>query len=320
MLDSSGNLYGTTYVGGLTCDSGLSHCGIVFKLAPNGVESVVHLFKGAPTDGEHSRAGLLRDSLGNSYGTTWSGGSANGGTVFKIDSVGNESTLHNFKSFSGDGATPYAALIRDGAGNLYGTTSAGGGSTACQGGCGTVFKLTNSSGTWKEVILHRFKGTDGASPYGKLIRDQSGNLYGTTAFGGGSTSCSTGCGTVFKLTPAGTLIVLHNFAVKSNGWSPQAGLVSDSLGNLYGTTAVGGGSSACPAGCGTVFKLDTTQKKTLFHRFTGGADGANPYAELLLNEATHTLYGTAYLGGNQACSTQLGGGPGCGTVFKITYP
>jgi uncharacterized repeat protein (TIGR03803 family) len=127
---------------------------------------------------------------------------------------------------------------------------------------------------------------------------------------------------VFKLTPTSKLIVLHNFPVRKNGRNPVGGVVRDSAGNLYGTTRNGGGISTCPDphGCGTVYKLAPSGQKTVFHRFTGGSDGAGPFAELLLKESTHILYGTAYLGGDQNCSTQYGGGPGCGVVFKIKYP
>jgi uncharacterized repeat protein (TIGR03803 family) len=320
--DSSGDLYGVTAQGGLQCFD-FYHCGTFFKVDTNGIETVLHMFAGAPNDGSFP-SGVVRDSNGNFYVTTGVGGAHDHGAVIKIDAAGNETILDSFKG-GWDGYSPLG-MVRDSAGNLYGLTVGGGGSSACSlpgfwtNGCGTIWKLTNSNGTWTKISLHRFKLTDGATPQGTLGRDSNGNLYGATRFGG-SGPCSGGCGTVFKLTPAGKLIVLNNFLNKAKGYYPYSGVVRDSASNLYGTSAYGGNTSCLGgAGCGTVFKLDPAGNKTILHKFTGGSDGFNPEAQLLLNESTHTLYGSTYLGGDQNCSTQRGGGPGCGVVFKIKYP
>jgi len=181
--DRQGNLYGTTNLGGMF---GL---GTVFKLNRKGNETVLHSFAGSPTDGEYPIAGLVLDGEGNLYGTTPYGGPAFEGTIFKVDSTGNETVLYSFIGYPNDGEFPYAALVRDTQGNLYGTTQSGGANNF-----GTVFELSSTS---KETVLHNFVYfTDGANPYGSLIRDLAGNLYGTTSTAG--PAC---CGTVFKLTP-----------------------------------------------------------------------------------------------------------------------
>jgi uncharacterized repeat protein (TIGR03803 family) len=182
--DAAGNLYGTTFSGGA------SGQGVVFKLDTDGEETILHSFAGSPTDGAKPRAGLVRDTAGNLYGTTFSGGASGNGVVFKLDMAGKETILHSFAGPPTDGARPVAGLVRDAAGNLYGTTFSGGTS-----GSGVVFKL-NTAG--KETILHSFPAspTDGAGPWGGLVRDAAGNLYGTTQGGGAS-----GQGVVFKLTP-----------------------------------------------------------------------------------------------------------------------
>ena len=194
---------------------------------------------------------------------------------------------HTFRG--ADGGMPTAALIEDLAGNLYGTTSSGGGA-----GLGVVFKL-NTTNT--ETVLHTFTGPDGAIPHGNLVLDGSGNLYGTTSSGGVS-----GLGTVFKIDTSGTETVLHSFAGSPDGARPYAGLVMDGLGNLYGTTENGGAS-----GFGTVFKVDITGAETVLHSFAGGSsDGTDPTARVVL-DAHGNLYGT----------TLSGGSSGKGTVFKL---
>ena len=194
-------------------------------------------------------------------------------------------------------------MIGDGAGNLYGATAAGGDLNL-----GTVFKLDK---TGKETVLHTFTGgADGAQPAAGVIRDKAGNLYGTTAFGG---TCPhfDGCGTVFKLDKTGKETVLYTFMDGGDGGFPEAGLVRDAAGNLYGTTSFGG-IFTCSYGCGTVFKVDTAGKETALYTFTSGADGAQPYAGVILGAAGH-LYGTTEYGGDisGACSA------GCGVVFMI---
>ena len=276
--------------------------------------TVLYSFTGSPTDGANPEAGVIRDTAGNLYGTTYYGGASSNckqgcGTVFKVTASGTETVLHNFTGYqTGDGASPYGGLILDKAGNLYGTTYYGGASSNCGDvGCGAVFKLT-PSGT--ETVLYSFAGyfTDGAFPAAGLVRDKTGNLYGTTNSGGSSVECANGCGVVFMLTPAGTETLLEVFGVTSAGQYPDASLIRDTAGNLYGTTA-GGGSSNCPSGCGTVFKLPRGGGITeVLYSLAGGSFGFMPAAPLL-RDAIGNVYGT----------TEQGGASGSfGTVFKLT--
>ena len=179
VFDKQGNLYGTTGFGGEYGCFGGAGCGTVFKLAPDGTETVLYSFTGG-ADGAWPRAGLVLDEQGNLYGTTFVGGSGCGaegcGTVFQMTPTGTEAILHSFDD--SDGANPTGGLVFDAKGNLYGTTSSGGAY-----GWGTVFKLTPSGGNWKETVLHSFKSSDGAAPYGRLLL-KGGILYGTTAGGG----------------------------------------------------------------------------------------------------------------------------------------
>ena len=208
--------------------------------------------------------------------------------------------LHRFHGGANDGSAPFAGLILDAAGNLYGTTHDGGASND-----GTVFKLTpNADGSWAESVLYSFiGGNDGANPWAGLIFDTAGDLYGTTNAGGASNF-----GTVFKLTPnadgSWTESVLHSFNGRDGYW-PEAGLIFDAAGNLYGTTWHGGASDS-----GTVFKLtpnaDGSWTQSVLHSFNG-RDGANPEAGLIF-DAAGNLYGT----------TLDGGGHNMGTVFKLT--
>jgi uncharacterized repeat protein (TIGR03803 family) len=238
LRDAAGNLFGTTVAGG---DSGN---GTVFHLDKSGKETVLYSFAGG-TDGSAPNGSLARDAAGNFYGTT-STGAGSGcydrqgcGSVFMLDRTGKEIVLHKFTGGK-DGSLPYADVIRDAAGNLYGTTSEGGAFDK-----GTVFKLDK---TGKETMLYYFTGgKDGAFPYGRLLRDGSGNLYGTSGGGG-----AFGKGTVFKLDATGKKeIVLHSFAGGSDGEQPVAGLIRDAAGNFYGTTLFGGDV----AQDGVVFKI-----------------------------------------------------------------
>ncbi|HEY3778600.1 MAG TPA: choice-of-anchor tandem repeat GloVer-containing protein [Rhizomicrobium sp.] len=210
--------------------------------------------------------------------------------------------LYTFKGGS-DGSGPVASLIRDAAGNLYGTTEYGGTS-----GFGTVFRFA-PDGT--ETVLYSFAGgEDGAYPAAALIMDGSGNFYGTTV-GGGNGGCEgEGCGTVFKLAPDGTETVLHAFAGGSDGSGPAAGLIMDISGDLYGTTAAGGGTGCYSYGCGTVFKLAPDGAETVLYAFQGGSDGGNPSAGLIADKSGN-LYGTTQYGGT-------GGIVSAGTVFEVT--
>ncbi len=291
---------------------------------PAQTESVLYSFAGPPADGGSPAGSLVRDANGNFYGTTQNGGAANAGTVFKLHPKGDgtytESLLYSFGATSDDGQLP-GGLVLDGSGNLYGTTQAGGGSSACQFGCGTVFELAEASGVYTEKILHNFTGDpDGQSP-GSLSMDASGNLYGTTEFGGtakSSSFCKAGCGTVFELTNNSgsyTYSVLFSFSIAGfYGITPAGNVVVDSSGNVFGTTPAGGGSSACTLGCGTVFELVNSSgsyaPKALYS-FTGVPDGEIPGSNLIL-DAQGNLYGTASGGISTACSSF-----GCGAVFKL---
>jgi uncharacterized repeat protein (TIGR03803 family) len=198
IADASGNFYSTTSSGGA------SNGGTVFEVTPSGSETILHSFSGLPSDGAYPQAGLIADASGNLYGTTSHGGENGNGTVFKLmnqDGTWTETVLYSFGSSSADGQVPYAGLIADASGNLYGTTFNGGDSTnRCHGAaCGTVFKVT-PSGT--ETVLYSFTGSDGENPFGGLIAGTFGGLYGTTYQGG-----AYGDGTVFKLTGAGYVVV-----------------------------------------------------------------------------------------------------------------
>jgi uncharacterized repeat protein (TIGR03803 family) len=216
--------------------------------------------------------------------------------------------LYRFQG-GNDGGGPAADLIRDAAGNLYGTTVGGG-----TQGNGVVFQLA-PDGT--ETTLHSFAGgSDGSLPKAGLISDRQGVLYGTTESGGGD-GCvqALGCGTVFKLTPDGNEIVLYRFQGGADGAYPDASLIADKAGNLYGTTSGGGGGAHCQVGCGTVFRLAADGTETILHAFTGKSDGAYPLASLILDKEGN-LYGTTEAGGDKNCGF-FGHSYECGTVFKL---
>jgi uncharacterized repeat protein (TIGR03803 family) len=247
------------------------------------------------TDGAEPEAGLVQATDGNLYGTTYHGGIGNfgfGGTVYNITPGGTLTTLYNFCNLTQceDGANPYAGVVQASNGNLYGATS--------QGGTiyGVVFEVTPGGGF---SALDSFNNTDGANPQASLVLGTDGNLYGTTPFGEATTACPQGCGTVFKLTPGGTLTTLHTF-VETDGSRPLARMIQGTDGNFYGTT-FGGGTSHN----GTVFKITPGGTLTTLHSFTG-SDGATPYAGLV-QASNGNFYGTT-----------LAGGIGKGTLFQIT--
>lgn len=292
ILDSGGNLYGTTI-------------STVFELDSMGRETVLHELKG-PRGGQLPRAGLVRDSGGNLYGTTSKGGKYGWGLVFKVDASGQETELYSFTG-GADGGNPMAGVILDSAGNIYGTTYNGGpGGGACYGGyCGVVFKLDASG---HESVLHSFTGgMDGASPVAGVALDSAGNLYGITSQGGGG-ACFDGCGVIFKLAATGQETVLYSFTGGADGGSPAGGLIRDPAGILYGTTNAGGKFNG-----GVVFKLDNSGNQTVLYSFTYGADGATPNTTLL-RDAEGNLYGTTYFGGQMGgvCPTE-----GCGVVYRL---
>jgi uncharacterized repeat protein (TIGR03803 family) len=301
-LDSSGNVFGTTYSGGTY------KAGIVFELTPGAGgtwnETVIHEF-GSSTDGHNPRATLMFDSAGNLYGTTNSGGHYHYGTVFQLTPASGggwtETVVHEFNNTDGDG--PHAGLIQDAAGNLYGTTYSGGAY-----GFGVAFELIpTGGGAWTEKILHSFgHGKDGAYCESGVIFDRAGNLYGTTTNGGLYNQ-----GTVFELTPTGGRWIdkiLHSFNANTttDGYQPYAGVIFDAAGNLYGTSAAGG-----TYGYGTVYELMPqagglwTEK--ILHNFSGSSTGGAVPEGGLISDAMGNLYGTA-----------VGGGPtGFGMVFEL---
>jgi len=250
VLDAANNLYGTTSIGGdLNCRYGMG-CGVLFKIDTTGAETVLHAFSGKP-DGWYPSGDLLPDGKGDFYGTTWFGGDDDYGTIFKLNSSGHVTILYSFAGIAG-GEYPNGPLVVDTQGNVYGTTN-GGGDTGCEL-CGLVFKLDPAG---NETVLHTFTGSpgqDGAYPYSGLIRDSSGNLFGTT-YGGGTSGCGLGCGTVYKVDGSGNESVLHAFSGGADGWLPIDRLIMDGSGNIYGT-AESGGDPSCPySGCGTVYKI-----------------------------------------------------------------
>lgn len=336
----------------------------ILTVAALAQEKILYSFTG-DQQGEYADTGLVLDSAGNIYGTTIEGGAHGSGTVFRVTPAGKHTVLYSFHGGS-DGSEPYKGVTLDAAGNLYGTTVAGG-SNACDGGCGVVYKLTNSGGTWTQSVIHAFTGgADGSGAGSPLIFDKRGNVYGM-APAGGSGCFGSGCGTVFRLQPnatgqwtfkvlhtftggadgfggsAGRLLLGHAghlFGVATNGgansqgvafeliptptgeWkfetiyafggspdagSPFGGLIADKFGHLYGTTYFGGTS-----GLGAVYKLQrngTLWNETVLYSFQGGIDGDSPLSTLVF-DAVGDLYGTTSLDGDSNCA--------CGTIFKLS--
>ena len=322
-IDRAGNFYGTNYEGGNTgSNCGSRGCGAVFKLAHAGSGWMLvplYDFSGG-TDGIFPTARVIIGPDGNLYGTTQAGGGGpcenrdfvpGCGTVFQLRPPATpckaalcfwtETVLYRFSGFS-DGLYPNAEVVFDQRGNLYGTASGGGGSPACSGGCGVVYKLTPSSGGWTETILYSFRGgTDGAFPEARLVFDQAGNLYGTTLRGGSAYR-----GNVFQLTPSAAGWAeksLHSFSGGVDGESPYAGVIFDQAGNLYGATS---GTSYSGA---TVYELTPAGGNwtyTLLYSWYG--DGYGPAGDLVMKAGT--LYGTtAGYGAYQR-----------GNVFKLAGP
>lgn len=260
------------------------------------------------TNGATPRFGsVVQATNGDLYGTTEAGGSNNYGTIFEITPAGVLTTLHSFNLT--DGANPTAALVQATNGDLYGTASLGGTGTACgRTGCGTIFKITVAGAL---TTLYNFDMTDGTAP-GGLIQAANGDFYGTTTEGGAGTSTDCpggGCGTIFKITPAGALTTVHNF--NSIDGAVPGDLVQATNGDLYGTTMNGGAGTACENACGTIFKITPAGALTTLHSFDGH-DGSLTNAGLV--QATNgDLYGTTYAGGNLCAHDQT-----CGTIFKIT--
>ena len=285
---SNGNLYGTTEYGGPTngCEGGFNPCGTVFKVTLSGTLTTLHTF--VYSDGAFPVSPVVQGTDGNFYGTNQGEGDSGGaGAIFKMTPGGTVTVLSSTNSPAG--------LVQGRDGNFYGTTP------SSPYTAGTVFKITRS-GTL--TTLHTFNGTDGKNPQAGLVLATDGNFYGTTYSGGTSNNCSGGCGTVFKMTPGGSLTSLHSFS-GTDGYDVQAGLVEGSDGNFYGTTVPGGAHND-----GVVFKITPSGTLTVLYSFcsqTGCTDGAYPRAALI--QATDgNFYGTTFQGGAY----------GQGTVFSIT--
>ena len=324
IFDAAGNLYGTTIDGGDHTQCLDAGCGTVFELSPKAAggwtEKVLHTF-GCCKDGFRPYAGVIFDAAGNLYGSTVYGGAYGVGAVFELSprtgGTWTEKVLHSFNNNNKDGFYPSAGVILDAAGNIYGATAAGGDSgKSCGGyGCGTVFELSpEAGGSWTEKNLHSFNsdGKDGYHSAASLMFDADGNLYGAALYGGAYNA-----GTVFELTPkAGASWkeeVLHNFGSAGDGAEPQASLIFDAAGNLYGAASYGGAYMA-----GTVFELTRktggSWKEKVLHSFNdNGRDGTVPSVGLIF-DAAGNLYGTTGMAGDfgQGCDY------GCGTVFEIT--
>jgi uncharacterized repeat protein (TIGR03803 family) len=258
------------------------------------------------TDGAPPRAGLTLASNGNLYGSTVAGGANNRGSIFKITTAGALTTIYSFCALTAcdDGASPYGNLIQGSDGNFYGTTQGGGSKTF-----GVIFRVTPAGAdTTLYTFCSRASCADGSNPASGLVQASNGTFYGTTESGGAHTTCSGGCGTVFKLVGS-TLTTIYSFCAKTNcadGNTPFGGLVLASNGTLYGTNTAGGSVNAT----GTVFKLTPTGVLTTLHTFctqTGCPDGQVPDAGLVL-ATDGNLYGV----------TSSGGTVGSGTIFKVT--
>jgi len=255
-------------------------------------------------DGEYTDTELVRDSAGNLYGSSVQGGTFGGGTVFVVTPAGVHTVLYNFTG-GADGGEPYKGVTLDGQGNLYGTAVTGGGGS-CEGGCGVVYKLSNSGGTWTQSVIHAFTGADGSGPGAPVSIDKHGNVFGTTPTGGAN-----GMGTLYRMAPDGsgtyTFRVIHTFTGGADGGGGSAGpLLIDAAGNLYGACTVGGVN-----GFGTVFKVSAVQGQwqlTTLYAFKDQPDGALPYGSVILDKLGN-LYGTTYYAGANDV----------GTVYKLTH-
>ena len=315
IFDARGNLYGAA------CCGSIGGGGTVFELMPKTAgrwtEKVLHSFNTGPDSGYDLYSGVISDSSGNLYGAASRGGTLGYGAIYELTRTDAGTwpakALHSFGGGT-DGRYPFSAMIFDAAGNLYGTTYQGG-TGACLDnsgilvGCGAVFELTpEAGGGWSGKLLHSFNndGTEGINPYGGLTFDARGNLYGTTYFGGPDN-----LGTVFELMPQPSGLwtgkTLYSFNDNGmDGANPTANLIFDGIGNLYGTTDLGG-----PYGYGTVFELSPLAgggwTELQLHSFGNGTDGSQPLGGMVF-DAAGNLYG----------ATDTGGAYGYGTVYEIT--
>jgi uncharacterized repeat protein (TIGR03803 family) len=281
-FDGAGNLYGTTDFGGANAD------GVVFKLAPDGTETLLHTFSGSDGDGPDG-AVIVRPN-GDIYGSTGAGGVSGNGLLFSLSAKGKFKVLHDFTT--ADGSFIRGNLYRDKTGNLYGTALFSGAN-----GSGTVFKY-GADGTF--TVLHTFAadGSDGQYPEHGVVADKAGNLYGVTAFGGAN-----GEGTVYKLDTSGKLTTLHSFTGGADGGFLYGGLAIDKDGALYGSTVDGGASSA-----GTVFEISPAGTLTTLYSFAGGSDIGGPEGDVHL--VGNNLDSTATTGGDPSCQ--------CGGIYELS--
>lgn len=278
-------------------------------------EKILYQFAGG-NGGDNPEYGLVFDSQGNAYGTTYYGGTYGWGTIFRLEKSKHGWIQHLLYSFQGnsDGSYPLGNLLIDAAGNLYGTTRSGGTGT-CQGYSycgGTVFELTRSNGNWKHAILYNFCSlggcSDGEAPSG-LTFDNAGNIYGTTA--GGGEGCEEGCGTVYKLSLSNGSwkeTVLHAFDDDGDGYYPASGVTIDKSGNLYGTTSSGAGY-----GYGMVYVLNHAKhgwKETMLYAFDGSTNNKDPNGNLTLDSAGN-IFGVT-TGGSEGCEYQ------CGMIYRLS--
>ena len=290
--------------------------------------NVIHNFSGG-LGGSEPTSGLTFDAAGNLYGTTFEGDALTG-TVYKL--VHKSSSwvlipLYLFPYEGSGGSIPYARVFFGKDGTLYGTAAFGGNLQNCASGCGVVFNLRPAPNPpvtplspWVETPIHLFNGNDGANPYGAdIIFDAAGNIYGT-AYNGGTGGCTGGCGVVYKLTPSNgswTESVLYNFTQGGDAQHPWGGVTFDQFGNLYGTTVYGGAH-----GNGAIYQLTPSGSgwtETVIYSFTGGADGANPYAGLIFDQAGN-LYGAAASGGVTNGGTVFELSPsGSAWTFNLLY-
>ena len=318
-IGSNGTLYGTTYQGASACQPG--GCGTIYNLHPPATicgtvsckwsESILFDLRGL-NGSQPSYGTPVFDSQGNLYGTTQQGGpGSSSGTVYEISPAGGGWSLNGIYSFAAQtGHIPMSGVTFDSAGNLYGT-AAYGGSQNCGNGCGTVYKLSRSGAGWTATTIYSFQGgSDGLRPWGGVIVDQAGNVFGTT-----SDDAVNHEGTVFELTPSGsgyTFHLLHSFSEDApfdTFPGPHGNLVMDAAGNLYGTTYEGGAQ-----GGGNVFKLTKTDNGYNYaslYDFSGlGADGGRPMGTLVI-DSNGMLYGTTQIGGSGSCQQ------GCGVIFQL---
>jgi uncharacterized repeat protein (TIGR03803 family) len=310
---ANGDLYGTTN-GRAEYGEGV---GTVFNITPGGALTTLHSFCSDLVgeyclDGAFSTGGLVQEIDGSFYGTTLYGGPSNNGTIFELTPGGTLTTLYDFCQQSGctDGSVPYAGLVAATDGNFYGTTGYGGAT-----GNGTIFKLSPSGMLTTLYNFCQQSGcTDGSEPM-SLIQAVDGNFYGATISGGASTSCTNGCGTIFRITPSGRLTTLHSFD-NMDGANPITPIQATD-GDFYGTTSSGGANtnSSCAAGCGTIFKIAPGGTLTTLHNFceqSGCSDGFTPVAPLL-QDTNGEFYGSTYGGGTSTYCTG-----GCGTLFSLS--